>query len=100
APPPPPPPRAPPARGAAWGPPGPRGPKKPHPLLVHTALRLLEVPPDAALLVGDTFMEDVAVAHAAGIDAAWIDREGRGVPAGAVPPRFVLQTFPDLARVL
>src|SRR4029453_17019211 len=43
------------------------GLRKPHPLLVHTALRLLEVPPDAALLVGDTFTEDVAVAHAAGL---------------------------------
>jgi len=76
------------------------GLRKPHPLLVHTALRLLDVPPDAALLVGDTFAEDVAAAHAAGIDAAWIDREGRGVPAGAVPPRFVLQSLPDLAAVL
>src|SRR5262245_7110620 len=76
------------------------GLRKPHPLLVHTALHLLDAPPDAALMVGDTFAEDVAAAHAAGVDAAWIDREGRGVPAGAVPPRFVLQGLPDLAGVL
>jgi FMN phosphatase YigB (HAD superfamily) len=76
------------------------GLRKPHPLLVHTALRLLDVPPDAAVLVGDTFAEDVAAAHAAGVDAAWIDRDGCGVPPGAVAPRFVLRALPELADVL
>lgn len=76
------------------------GLRKPHPLLVQTALRLLEVPPESAVLVGDTFTEDVAAAHAAGVDAAWIDREGRGVPRTADPPRFVLRALPELAAVL
>ena len=69
------------------------GLRKPHPLMVETALRMLE-------LVGDTFAEDVAAAHAAGIDAAWIDRDGQGVPAAATPPRFVLRTLPELGTVL
>jgi FMN phosphatase YigB (HAD superfamily) len=73
---------------------------KPHPLVVETALRLLGVPGDSALLVGDTFSEDVGAAHAAGIDAAWIDRDGRGVPPDAAPPRFVLRALPDLPAVL
>ena len=50
----------------------------------------------AALLVGDTFAEDVEAAHAAGVDAAWLAREARSVPSGATPPRFVLRTLPEL----
>ena len=76
------------------------GLRKPHPLPVETALRALGVPGDAALLVGDTYGEDVAAAHAAGIDAAWIDREGCGVPPGARPPRYVLRALTDLRAVL
>jgi FMN phosphatase YigB (HAD superfamily) len=76
------------------------GLRKPHPLMVETALRLLDVPPALALLVGDTFREDVAAAQAAGVDAAWIDRDGHGVPPGAAPPHFVLRSLPELADVL
>jgi FMN phosphatase YigB (HAD superfamily) len=76
------------------------GLRKPHPLTVHTALRMLDVRADAALLVGDTFAEDVAAAHAAGIDAAWLDRHARGAPPGATPPRFVLGGLSELPGVL
>ncbi len=76
------------------------GLRKPHPLMVDTALRLLETSAESALLVGDTFAEDVAAAHAAGVDAAWIDRDGQGVPSGARPARFVLRSLPELRRVL
>jgi len=76
------------------------GLRKPHPLMVETAMRALGLSPDATILVGDTFAEDVGAAHAAGIDAAWIDRDGVGPPAGAVPPRFVLRALPDLPRAL
>ncbi len=76
------------------------GVRKPHPLMVETALHLLGVPADTALLVGDTFAEDVEAAHAARVAAAWIDRAGTGVPGGAVPPRFVLRALPELRNVL
>jgi FMN phosphatase YigB (HAD superfamily) len=76
------------------------GLRKPHPLMVETALRMLEVRASSGVLVGDTFAEDVAAAHAAGIDAAWIDRDGQGVPATATPPRFVLRALPELGAVL
>jgi FMN phosphatase YigB (HAD superfamily) len=76
------------------------GVRKPHPLIVETALHLLDLPPEAALLVGDSFGEDVGAAHAAGVDAAWIDHPGAGVPAGARPPRFVLRALPELRAVL
>jgi FMN phosphatase YigB (HAD superfamily) len=76
------------------------GLRKPNPLIVRTALRMLDVPAGDALLVGDTFAEDVEAAHAAGVDAAWIDRQERGVPPGATPPRFVVASLPDLRAVL
>lgn len=76
------------------------GVRKPHPLMVETALRQLDVPADTALLAGDTFSEDVGAAHAAGVDAAWIDHAGAGVPRGARAPRFILRALPELRAVL
>lgn len=76
------------------------GVRKPHPLMVRTALRLLDAAPESALLVGDTFAEDIEGAHAAGVDAAWIDSAGAGVPAGARPPRFVLGALTELRDAL
>jgi FMN phosphatase YigB (HAD superfamily) len=76
------------------------GLRKPHPLTVQTALRMLDVPADAALLVGDTFAEDIAAAHAAGVDAAWLDRDARGVPPGVAAPRYVLRALPELSGAL
>lgn len=76
------------------------GLRKPHPLMVESALRSLDVARDAALMVGDTFAEDVEAAHAAGVDAAWLDRAARGVPPGAVPPRFVFRSLPELGAAL
>ena len=68
--------------------------------MVETALRCSSSRAEAALLVGDTFGEDVGAAHAAGIDAAWIDHAGIGVPMGARPPRFILRALPELRAVL
>ncbi len=77
------------------------GLRKPHPLMVRDGAPLARrCAADAALMVGDTFAEDVEAAHAAGVDAAWIDRAARGVPAGAVPPRFVFRSLPELGPAL
>ena len=76
------------------------GLRKPHPAVMRTACRGLDVAPEEALMVGDTLTEDVAGAHAAGLDAVWIDATGKGVPADAVPPRFVVREFPELAAIL
>ncbi|MCW5892568.1 MAG: HAD family hydrolase [bacterium] len=76
------------------------GVRKPHPAIVREALRCVGVAASEALFVGDTLGEDVAAAVAAGVDAAWIDRHGRGVPAGTPPPRYVLHALPDLLPVL
>jgi len=76
------------------------GLRKPHPALMRAGLRGLDLPADAVLFVGDTYAEDVAGAHAAGIDVVWIDAHGRGVPAGHPDPWRVVRALPDLAALL
>jgi HAD superfamily hydrolase (TIGR01549 family) len=76
------------------------GIRKPHPAVVRAGYRALGLAPAEVLMVGDTFAEDIVGARAAGVDAAWIDAAGRGVPATAEPPRFVIQKLPELAAVL
>jgi putative hydrolase of the HAD superfamily len=76
------------------------GLRKPHPAVLRTACRGLDVPPAEALMVGDTFAEDITGAHAAGVEAVWIDATGTGVPAGADPPRFVVREFSELGAIL
>jgi putative hydrolase of the HAD superfamily len=61
------------------------GLRKPHPALVRVGLDALGLPAPEVLFVGDTFGEDVAAAHAAGVDAAWIDVRGEGTPDTAGP---------------
>lgn len=76
------------------------GLRKPHPAPLRAAVRALGLAPTEVLFVGDTFGEDVAAARAAGVDAAWIDHGGHGVPTAAAPPRHVVRTLPELGRLL
>jgi len=76
------------------------GLRKPHPALVRAGLRGLGLAPRDVLLVGDTFAEDVAGARAAGVDAAWLDRHGRGLPDGQPPPRHIIASLPEIAAFL
>jgi putative hydrolase of the HAD superfamily len=76
------------------------GLRKPHPALVRVGLRGLGLDPADVLFVGDTFHEDVAAARAAGVDCAWIDTHGRGVPEGEPAPRYVLRALSDLSAIL
>lgn len=76
------------------------GLRKPHPAVVRAGLVELDLPPDAVLFIGDTFDEDVAGAHAAGVDAVWIDTHGHGVPTGARPPRHLVRALTGLDEVL
>src|SRR5205809_368740 len=71
-----------------------------HPAVARAGLRGLRLAAGEVLLVGDTYAEDVAGAHAAGLDAAWIDARGQGVPDGAAPPRYLLRALPELAALL
>ncbi|MCL6640694.1 MAG: HAD family hydrolase [Candidatus Rokubacteria bacterium] len=70
---------------------------KPDPRVFHHALAALGVEPDRAWMVGDNLAWDVAGAQAVGVRAAWVDRAGRGLPAGApaVPDR-ILRSLAEL----
>jgi len=76
------------------------GLRKPHPALLRAGLRGLDLPADAVLFVGDTFREDVVGAQAAGIDVAWIDAAGAGVPAGGAPPTWVVRELTGIAHLV
>jgi FMN phosphatase YigB (HAD superfamily) len=76
------------------------GLRKPHPVLVQAGLRGLGLAAEEVLFVGDTFREDVVGAQAAGVDVAWIDAHGHGVPDGATPPTYVVRALPDVAPIL
>jgi len=76
------------------------GLRKPHPALVRVGLDAIGVTAREALFVGDTFTEDVAAAHAAGVEAAWIDARGEGPPATARPAEYTLRALPELAAFL
>jgi HAD superfamily hydrolase (TIGR01549 family) len=53
------------------------GKTKPHETIFRRMLELLDVPPEAAMMVGDTVDDDVEGALAVGMRAVLVDREGR-----------------------
>jgi len=76
------------------------GLRKPHPALLRAGLRGLDLPATDVLFVGDTFREDMVGARAAGVDAAWLDTRGQGLPDGEPAPRYVLRALPELGPIL
>ena len=49
---------------------------KPHPSIFETALTALEVDPSEAVMVGDSYEDDIEGARAVGIRAILVDRDG------------------------
>ena len=76
------------------------GLRKPHPALVRVGLDAIGLAPHEVLFVGDTFSEDVAAAHAAGVDAAWIDARGEGPPATGRLAEYTVRALPEVAAIL
>jgi putative hydrolase of the HAD superfamily len=56
---------------------GAHGKTKPHETIFRRMLELLDVGPDEAVMVGDTLEDDIEGAHAVGMQAVLVDREGR-----------------------
>jgi putative hydrolase of the HAD superfamily len=52
------------------------GYNKPHPSIFRTALRLMAVPPDEAVMVGDSFLHDIEGARAVGMRGILLQRGG------------------------
>jgi putative hydrolase of the HAD superfamily len=63
------------------------GKPEPEPLL--TALQTLAIPPEAAIMVGDSLERDVAGARAAGVRSVWVNRTGSQHRDGPAPDHEV-----------
>lgn len=70
---------------------------KPHPLVFQRALRHLGLQPHEVLHVGDSEVDDVKGAKAAGLRVAWVNRDGRSRHPDVPPPDFEI---PDLNGLL
>jgi 2-haloalkanoic acid dehalogenase type II len=69
---------------------------KPHRLVFETALERLGVQPHEVLHVGDSDVDDVKGAKAAGLQVAWVNRDGRPRRPGVPAPDFEI---PDLTAL-
>jgi len=76
--------------------------RKPGAEIFAIALDALGVPPERALFVGDTPLDDVVGAQRAGIDAVWLDPRGEGFPQlpGGEAPAFTAAGATDVIRAL
>ena len=73
---------------------------KPHPLMFQTALERLGVEPHDVLHVGDSDGEDVQGAKAAGLQVAWVNRNGRSRRPDVPEPDFEIADLTELPTLL
>jgi HAD superfamily hydrolase (TIGR01549 family) len=74
------------------------GRRKPHPSIFQAALDQLRAAPAEALFVGDTPADDVVGAQAAGIDVAWLNRDG--AEPCQPEPTYTLRMLTELRELL
>ena len=73
---------------------------KPDPLIFQRAVEQLGLLPHEVLHVGDSEIDDVQGARAAGLRVAWINRTGRARRADLPPPDFEIRDLTELATIL
>lgn len=71
------------------------GKGKPDPSIFHHALKLLEVQPEQALMVGDKLTTDIKGALASGIKAVWVNRNHK-VNDSDIHPDYEVERLTDL----
>jgi putative hydrolase of the HAD superfamily len=76
------------------------GRRKPHPTIFEEALRRIDASPQRTLFVGDSLNEDIGGAQSVGMDAAWIDRQGKGVKEEGPVPTYVIRELGEVAELL
>jgi HAD superfamily hydrolase (TIGR01549 family) len=76
------------------------GRRKPHPAIFAEALQQLGAGVDEAIFVGDSFADDVAGAHAAGLRVAWISHSPETMAAKERPPDYTITGLADLPPLL
>jgi 2-haloalkanoic acid dehalogenase type II len=73
---------------------------KPHPLVFQRALEQLGLQPHEVLHVGDSEVDDVKGAKAAGLRVAWVNRTGRSRRADVPQPDFEIRDLTGLPALL
>ena len=76
------------------------GAYKPHRLVFERALAQLELEPHDVLHVGDSDVDDVKGAKAAGLSVAWVNRDGRGRRSDVPAPDFEIRDLRELPSIL
>jgi HAD superfamily hydrolase (TIGR01509 family) len=76
------------------------GAEKPAKDAYEALLRALASRPDETWYVGDDPWTDISGAHDAGIQAIWIDWEGKQYPRELLPPSHTIQRFEELLELL
>jgi len=73
---------------------------KPHPRMFQRALEQLGLQPHEVLHVGDSDVDDVKGAKAAGLRVAWLNRTGRSRRPDVPPPDFEIRDLTELPALL
>ncbi len=73
---------------------------KPDRLVFQTALDQFGLEPHEVLHVGDSDVDDVRGARAAGLRTAWVNRDGRSRRPDVPPPDFEIRDLTELPRLL
>jgi 2-haloalkanoic acid dehalogenase type II len=73
---------------------------KPHPLMFRTALQQFGLQAQDVLHVGDSDVDDIEGAKAAGLRVAWVNRAGRARRLGVSAPDFEIRDLKELAGLL
>ena len=76
------------------------GVAKPSPRIFEIALERVKVRAEDAVMVGDSWTNDVEGARAAGLRAIWFNREGRDSPDPTVPVLRSLAPPAQACRVI
>lgn len=76
------------------------GVSKPAPRIFEVALERAQVTAGEAVMVGDSWRNDVEGARAAGIRAVWFNRDGREAPDATVPVIRSLEPSPQTLRLI
>ena len=72
--------------------------RKPHHSIFELAMTHLNMNPAEILFVGDDISMDVAGAQAVGMKSAWLNRDGKNLPAG-INPDYELHSLEDLLHI-
>jgi putative hydrolase of the HAD superfamily len=73
---------------------------KPDPAIFAEALRLANVTPEDAIVIGDSPEFDIAGARAAGIRSIWVNRTGRPWPSDLPAPALEIDSLVPLRHLL